>query len=181
MAQVSYYVESSCLTQGTVVNLHLQIQVFQDGFFTKISLFFVNFIVLVLGLAIVITAAIFMSNGNDFGFMFAGDTFSLPIFSMSIGIAMLVLCFIGCCGAIKENMLIVKVYGGLLCVLVIAQLVVGILIMVNASVPVEHIQTEMDDTFSQYGVDHPEIKENIDSFQSEAGCCGVRDYNDWAL
>ncbi|XP_068207634.1 tetraspanin-9-like [Palaemon carinicauda] len=151
------------------------------GLFTKVALFFVNFIVMVLGLAMVITASIFLSNGNNFDFLINEDTFSLPIFSLVIGIVMLILCLMGCYGASKENRLIVKINGGLLCILVIAQLVVGILILINAFVPVESIQNEMNNTFFYYGVEDQEMKENIDTFQIEAGCCGVHDYTDWAL
>lgn len=148
---------------------------------TKVVVFFVNFILLVFGLAIVIIAGIYMSHENDFGFIFTDNTFFLPILSMGIGTAMVLLCPIGYYGALKENRLVVKVYGGLLIVLLTAQLVVGILITVNASVPVEHIQTKMNDTFSQYGHEDPEMQANINSFQREAECCGVRDYSDWGL
>ncbi|CAG5124877.1 unnamed protein product [Candidula unifasciata] len=97
-----------------------------------------------------------------------------------------VVCFIGLCGALRENTCFLKTYYLILCLALLAQLTAAILMIVCYYVPDWKHAIFPSDTFNQAIVryrDDPDFQQLIDSLQTELGCCGVSDsdvgFLDW--
>lgn len=149
------------------------------GCCNKFALFVLNFLVFLVGAAVVAVASLVIHQGNEFGALISGGVLTLPIFVLLGGLAILLLGFLGCCGAMKENSCMLKTYALIVMVLVIAQIVLGILIFVYQGEAEEIITDGMKTTMGKYGTGDDSLDESIDASQHELHCCGVMDFNDW--
>jgi len=138
-----------------------------------------NFLVFLVGAAVVVVASLTIHKGNEFGALLSGGILTLPIIVLLAGLAILLLGFLGCCGAMKENSCMLKTYALIVLVLVIAQIVLGILIFVYRGEAEDIITDSMKSAMDRYGLGDEALDASIDAAQHDLKCCGVLNYTDW--
>ncbi|KAK7085985.1 Tetraspanin-9 [Halocaridina rubra] len=149
------------------------------GCFNKFALFVINFLVFGVGVAVVVVASIVISKDNTYGTLLSQGVFSLPIIILIAGLVILIIGFLGCCGALKENSCMLQTYAVIMLLLLIAEIVLGILILVYTNKAENVVMNGMDDVFNKYGGKDTSLTKSIDAAQHELKCCGVRNYTDW--
>lgn len=131
------------------------------------------------GVAVVVLASLVISKNSTYGVMLQDGTFSLPIIVLIAGLIILLIGFLGCCGALKENSCLLKMYAAIVLVLLIGELVLGILILVFTNTAEEKVMDGMDKILRKYGGDDASLTKSLDAAQHELKCCGVNNYTDW--
>jgi len=149
------------------------------GCCSRFALFVLNFFVFAIGLAAVVMASLVISKDNVYGDLLASGVFSLPIGVLIAGLCILLLGFLGCCGALKENSCMLQTYAGIVLLLFIAEVVLGVLILVYTDKAEGIITDAMKDSFNKYGSDDASLTKSLDAAQHELKCCGVESYQDW--
>jgi len=150
------------------------------GCCSRFALFVLNFFVFAIGLAAVVMASLVISKDSVYGDLLASGVFSLPIGVLVAGLAILLLGFLGCCGALKENSCMLQTYAGIVLLLFIAEVVLGVLILVYTDKAESIITDAMKDSFNKYGLDDQSLTKSLDAAQHELKCCGVESYEDWS-
>lgn len=145
----------------------------------KYILFFFNLLFSISGLAL-ITVGIIIKNAYYNYSRFIDDKFySPPWVLIIVGVAVFVVAFFGCCGAIRESNCMLIMFSLLLFVIVILEALVALSGYYLKNDIDLMLQTKMNETISDYGK-NPEITKSWDILQLDLGCCGVRSMNDWA-
>jgi len=150
------------------------------GCCSRFALFVLNFLVFAIGLAAVVMASLVISKDTVYGDLLASGVFSLPIGVLIAGILILLLGFLGCCGALKENSCMLQTYAGIVLLLFIAEVVLGVLILVYTDKAEGIITDAMKDSFNKYGGEDAALTKSLDATQHELKCCGVESYKDWS-
>lgn len=150
------------------------------GCCNKFALFFINFLVFGVGVAVVVLASIVIAKDNTYGILLSEGTFSLPIIILIAGLVILLIGFLGCCGALKENSCMLQTYAVIVLLLLIAEIILGILILVYTNKAETIIMDGMDKVFNKYGGADASLTKSIDAAQHDLECCGVRNYTDWS-
>jgi len=138
-----------------------------------------NFLVFLVGLAVVVVSSLAIHKGNEFGVLLGSGTLTLPIIVLLAGLAILLLGFLGCCGAMKENSCMLKTYALVVLVLVIAQIVLAVLIFVYRGEAEDIVTSGMKKVMNRYGLGDTALDASIDASQHDLKCCGVMNYTDW--
>jgi len=147
---------------------------------TQGLLLVVNLIIFVCGVAVLgggIYLETQMSKYLDF---FDGQGVSTSIVFIVIGALIALVSFLGCCGACTSNACLMKTYGAILCILLIAEIGTAVAIYVFKGDVKDLLTKNMDKTLKDFG--KPDFKAPTDSWnalQGEFKCCGVKDYMDW--
>jgi len=149
------------------------------GCFSRFALFVLNFCVFAVGLATVVLASVVIHKDATIGVLLADGIFTLPICVLIAGLLILLLGFLGCCGALKENSCMLKTYASIVLVLFIAEVVLGILILVYTDQAEMYIKDGMTHQFNQYGNNDTKLTTSLDLVQHDLECCGVNGYMDW--
>ncbi|KAJ0179540.1 hypothetical protein K1T71_005252 [Dendrolimus kikuchii] len=95
-----------------------------------------------------------------------------------MGVAMMLLSFLGCCGAAKEVKCMLLTYYILVFIIFVVMLVGGILQLVFREKILSTLDREMYASIPYYNTRH-EYTKSWDDTQSFLQCCGVKNYNDW--
>nr|CAX78873.1 CD63 antigen [Schistosoma japonicum] len=99
-----------------------------------------------------------------------------PIAIIVVGVVILIVSFLGCCGAIKENVCMLYMYAFFLIVLLIAQLVAAIVAVVYKDKIDDEINTLMTGALEN---PNEEITATMDKIQTSFHCCGVKGPDDY--
>ncbi|XP_066951441.1 CD63 antigen-like [Macrobrachium rosenbergii] len=149
------------------------------GCISKFTLFVTNFIVFGVGVAVVALASIVISKDNTYGVLLSEGTFALPIIILIAGLIILLIGFLGCCGAAQESRCMLYTYAVIVLILLLAEIVLGIVMLVYSNKAEDLIIEGMDDVFNDYGKDDKSLTKAIDRAQHDLQCCGVHNYTDW--
>jgi len=150
---------------------------------TKILLFLLNFVVFGVGVAVVTLASLVLSHTSDFSTFFQSGAITIPIVILLFGVAVVLLGFFGCCGALRESSCLLNTYAIIVMVLVLGQLGVGIYAFVARSDFKNWATGEMANVLDQYrsikASDKSSLSYAIDLSQHELHCCGINSWQDW--
>ncbi|XP_068206824.1 CD63 antigen-like [Palaemon carinicauda] len=149
------------------------------GCISKFTLFVTNFIVFGVGVAVVALASIVISKDNTYGVLLSEGTFSLPIIILIAGLVILLIGFLGCCGAMQKSSCMLYTYAIIVLIFLVAEIVLGIMMLVFSNQTEEVIVEGMDEVFKKYGQNDTVLNKAIDDAQHELQCCGVLNYTDW--
>lgn len=149
------------------------------GCISKLALFILNFIVFAVGVAVVALASMIIHKNSIYGRLLSDGIFTVPVLVLIAGLFIVVLGFLGCCGAMKENSCMLKTYAVIVSLLLIAEIVLGIMLLVYADAAENTIVKGMKNVFENYGKDDEALTKSIDNTQHELKCCGVLNYTDW--
>ncbi|CAG9792180.1 unnamed protein product [Diatraea saccharalis] len=145
----------------------------------KFSLICINVITLVGG-ALALGVGLWVWSSRSF----TSTLMSNNMFIASVGVivamgaAMMLLSFLGCCGAAKEIKCMLLTYYILVFIIFVVMLVGGILQFVFREKVLTTLDREMYASIPYYGVKH-EYTRAWDETQSYLMCCGVKGYRDW--
>ncbi|XP_006820014.1 tetraspanin-5-like [Saccoglossus kowalevskii] len=95
-----------------------------------------------------------------------------------VGGIIFVLGFCGCIGALRENVLLLRVYSVVLGIIFFAELAIGILGFVYKDWVKSQIEDGITNIIVNYRED-PDLQDVIDGIQQSLKCCGGKDYHDW--
>lgn len=149
------------------------------GCISKLALFILNFIVFVVGGAVVALASVIINKDSTYGTLLTQGIFTVPVLVLIAGLFIVLLGFLGCCGAMKENSCMLKTYAFIVALLLIAEIVLGIILLVYADQAESTIKKEMLKVFNNYGGKDEALTRTIDNTQHDLHCCGVSNYTDW--
>ncbi|XP_043501836.1 CD9 antigen [Polistes fuscatus] len=96
------------------------------------------------------------------------------------GLVMLVVAFLGCCGAFRESQCMLVGFFSCLLVVIVAQIAAGVWLYTNSDRLEELVKLSVVNTVkNEYGVVDFRTQ-TVDAFQSGLGCCGATGPADWA-
>lgn len=102
---------------------------------------------------------------------------------IAAGVLVLIIGFIGCCGAVKENKWLLLMYALLVFLVFVLEIAAGVLAYRNRDKMEQEIKKVINNTvFEEYGkADHSKLTKAIDFTQKHIKCCGASSYKDWKL
>ncbi|XP_003699639.1 CD9 antigen [Megachile rotundata] len=149
--------------------------------FVKYALIAVNFIFWAVGLAAVVLA-VWMLTDQTFLMSLTQEqhNFNAGVYILlSAGILMLIVAFLGCCGAFRESQCMLVAFFSCLLVVIVAQIAAGAWLYSNRNRLEELVKSSVINTVkNQYGEDSSHT-DAVDAFQSSLGCCGATGPSDW--
>jgi len=148
--------------------------------FSKLVLFILNFIVFVIGTAVIVVASLVLAHSSDFSTFLHGGAVTVPVILLCCGVFVMLLGFFGCFGALKQSPCLLNTYAIIVLVLVMAQIGVGIYAGVERVSIKDTVSDGMIQIFDKYvGGSDDELSKAIDASQHSLKCCGVFGYSDW--
>lgn len=158
------------------------------GFFTgivKIVLFGVNFLFVILGLAISIICGLLYgdimksTDGSSYHNEISGFT-ALLLIAIIFGVFVATVALCGCCGAFFNNRCLLYTYGSVMVILCLVSIgCAGALFFYSGSTVDDWSTGFYKDVMKSYGHDE-EASKFIDAFDRSLSCCGSDSYRDWA-
>ncbi|XP_029036998.1 CD9 antigen-like [Osmia bicornis bicornis] len=149
--------------------------------FAKYALICVNLLFWAVGLAGVVLA-VWMLTDQTFLMSLTQEqhNFNAGLYILlSAGILMLIVAFLGCCGAFRESQCMLVVFFSCLLVVIVAQIAAGAWLYRNSDSLEELVKSSVINTVkNKYGEDASQT-EAVDAFQSGLGCCGATGPADW--
>jgi len=147
--------------------------------FSKLVLFILNFIVFVIGTAVIVVASLVLAHSSDFSTFLHGGAVTVPVILLCCGVFVMLLGFFGCFGALKQSPCLLNTYAIIVLVLVMAQIGVGIYAGVESVSIKDTVSDGMIQIFDKYENGDDELTKAIDASQHSLKCCGVFGYSDW--
>jgi len=146
----------------------------------KTALFLVNLLIFFCGVAIVAAGAAVHVYFQNYEAFVEGQMVATSWGLIAIGVLVVLVAFLGCCGACVENSCMMKTYGALLLVFFICEIGVGVAAYVYKGDVQDWIEQEMTKTVPNYGnKEFRSVKTTWDAIQKASDCCGVEGYKDW--
>ncbi|XP_035738180.1 CD9 antigen-like isoform X1 [Vespa mandarinia] len=150
--------------------------------FIKYALVWVNLVFWAVGLAAVVLA-IWMLTDQTFLVSLAQEqhNFNAGLYILlAAGLVMLVVAFLGCCGAFRESQCMLVGFFSCLLVVIVAQIAAGVWLYTNSERLEELVKSSVINTVKkEYG--SVDVRtQTVDAFQSGLGCCGATGPADWA-
>ncbi|CAK8672193.1 tetraspanin-18B-like [Clavelina lepadiformis] len=148
----------------------------------KYLMFVFNLLIFLGGAAMLGTGIWVLVGGNSFKQLFSANPviFSSVYIIIAVGSFLLVIGFLGCCGAIKENKCLLGTFFLVILIIFILEIVGGVLAFVFYP---DAKQTAID-SMNLYGVDSEQGKSVTaawDAIQENLNCCGINSPGDWTL
>uniref|UniRef100_A0ABM0M1J4 Tetraspanin n=1 Tax=Saccoglossus kowalevskii TaxID=10224 RepID=A0ABM0M1J4_SACKO len=103
---------------------------------------------------------------------------SPTIFLIIIGACMFIMGFIGLTGAIRENITLLRIYGGVILFIFLLEIMAGITALVFKGYVKDLAAGQLQSAIEFY-YDDPDLQNGIDALQLNLRCCGGYDFNDW--
>ncbi|VDD79226.1 unnamed protein product [Mesocestoides corti] len=109
-----------------------------------------------------------------------GAAFGIPVFVLVLGIVVLLIGFLGCCGAWKLNKCFLRLFAFLVGVLVIAEIVCGALLFVYKEKVKDYVKSYFASAISEVqDIGNPKVETAVTKLQQELKCCGANGPSDW--
>jgi len=109
-----------------------------------------------------------------------GQAVSTATVLIVIGALITLISFLGCCGSFTSNGCLMKTYGALLVILLIAEIGTAIAVYVFKGDIKTIVNDGMSKTMVNYGQEgFTAPKETWDTVQTAFSCCGISSSNDW--
>lgn len=145
----------------------------------KFIVFTFNLLCALGGLALLVLGAFIQANIKFVIDVVNDYKFTAPaIVLIVVGSIIFIIAFLGCCGAAKESHCMLISYAVLLCCIFIVEVVIASLAFVYRKDAEDLILKSLDDMYTQYPND-PNIREIVDSMQTNMQCCGENGPLDW--
>ncbi|XP_020845919.1 tetraspanin-8 isoform X1 [Phascolarctos cinereus] len=148
--------------------------------FIKYSMFIFNFIFWICG-CVILGVSIYARVSKHGEELINEETSGVDIFAavnllIAVGTIIMVLGFLGCCGAMKESRCMLLLFFISLLLIAILQIVAGILGIVYKSKIEESFKKnfqEQVEILDQDGTEYETFKNDLDAFQKKFKCCGL--------
>ncbi|PSN47125.1 hypothetical protein C0J52_14500 [Blattella germanica] len=103
---------------------------------------------------------------------------SAPALLIAVGTIVLIVSFLGCCGAVKEHHCMVISFSVLLALVFVMELSGGIAGYVMRNEAMDMLKMKLNNTRFDYNSNH-ELTKLWDFMQEELKCCGMNGFDDW--
>uniref|UniRef100_A0AAR5PSX6 Tetraspanin n=1 Tax=Dendroctonus ponderosae TaxID=77166 RepID=A0AAR5PSX6_DENPD len=143
----------------------------------KYLMFAFNFVFVITGMIIIGVGAAVKTIYTQYADFLDTQYFSLPNMLIATGALIFLVSFFGCCGAIKENWILLAIFTFLLCIICLFEFASGIAGYVLRSQTAAYLDTRLRADLSTYNESTHAI---WDLIQSNFECCGVDSYADWS-
>ncbi|XP_021204859.2 tetraspanin-9-like isoform X2 [Bombyx mandarina] len=145
----------------------------------KFSLICINVITLIGG-AIALAIGLWVWTSRSFSSTLMSNNMFIASVGVvvAMGVAIMILSLLGCCGAAKEVKCMLLTYYILVFIIFVVMLVGGILQFVFREKVLTTLDRELYASVPYYGVKH-EYTKSWDDTQTYLQCCGVKSPNDW--
>lgn len=145
----------------------------------KLLLVVFNALFLVCGIALLIVGVIDFKHSSSVGEIIR-DLNSVNAVAVGVGVTIVVISFLGCCGALKENSCMLNAFLGLLLIILIAEVTVGYLALNNRGKVESAIhKSALDSLNATKSNDSKLLKESWADVQLTWHCCGVDGVDDY--
>ena len=142
----------------------------------KYLLFLFNVLCLICGILLIVFGSLLFSSIHTFDdFTEALHTQQIPVSMIVLGSVIVLISFIGCCGAIRESYCMSMTYSILLFILMIGQLALVAYIWLQKA---EYLKL-MGDVVEKAWQRRTQKADYMDAFQISMECCGKDSYNDY--
>ncbi|KAL7754001.1 hypothetical protein RI367_000934 [Sorochytrium milnesiophthora] len=135
--------------------------------FLKNTVLLVNVMTLIAGVGFMAIGLYGFMNKNVVGIV----SESLPMACVILGVGVALISCVGCCGAANESKIFMRVYIGMLVLLIIAQIVVGVIAFSHKDDVEYHLSSWWQTT-------HEQNPTGLESVQDFFGCCGFHTLTD---
>lgn len=152
----------------------------------KMTLFVFNFIFWVCGIAVLGIGIWSRVDSKDWDSLLGDDNTVLNAANIMIaaGIFVMIIGFLGCCGAVKESKVLLILYAILLILIFIMEIAAGIYAYTKKDDVLKSFETSIDKAIStSYGEGSKAdeaLTKAVDWFQKNVECCGAKGPDDWA-
>jgi len=103
-----------------------------------------------------------------------------PILCVVIGAVTIVVAFMACCGAIKENQCMLGSYFAFVLLIFSLEITAIVLTYIYREQIEKNLRGDIQETLNEYKVyDHESVSRAIDEIQGSFKCCGNYQYEDW--
>jgi CD63 antigen len=148
--------------------------------FAQITLFIVNCIFFVIGVALIVLGSLILSKEraivNEVGDIFK----SSPILLLILGSITFVVATLGCCGAAKESRCLLYSYSACIAVLLLLQVSGIILYFTHRRHLSEYALHQTLSVFKHYNTTK-EYRKMVDEVQVKFQCCGSESFSDYKI
>lgn len=153
----------------------------------KYLLFGFNFLFWVLGVVVLGVGAYSRVKWSDYDTLLGEGGFSSAAnLLIASGTFVLIIGFLGCCGAYKENKPMLMMYFVLVFLIFILEIAAGALAYSKKDAVEQHLNDNLQKiVHSNYGKTNPDtatqaLEKALDFFQKEMKCCGAVSYTEWS-
>ncbi|XP_033367550.1 leukocyte antigen CD37 isoform X4 [Parus major] len=151
---------------------------------TKWFLFLLNLLFFFLGIFLLAFSFWLLFDRQSFATVLGSPLVSLRVWSYGfsgVGIATMLLGFLGCLGALKEVKVMLGLYFGLLLLLFTAQITVAIIVYTQRTTLATKVAAYTEELIRGYPAQGPpgDTHESWDAVQQQLGCCGWKGPQDW--
>lgn len=144
----------------------------------KYITFFCNLLFALSGLLILMVGAMVQLNYAHYSNFVSDHIWTAPIILMVVGAAVAFICFLGCCGALKENSCMILSFAILAVIIFLLEIGLGIAGYVKHSGLQQLMETQFNSTMKHYK-DREDYRDAWTLLQNELDCCGTYGPNDW--
>ncbi|XP_066144998.1 CD63 antigen-like [Euwallacea fornicatus] len=141
----------------------------------KYLMFGFNLLFVITGIIIIAVGTAVKTVYTEYEAFLDNKYFSLPNMLIATGVIIFIISFLGCCGAAKENWIMLAIFSVLLCIIFIFEFASGIAGYVLRDRTEAYLEETLRANLASYNKTHYIWDLIQESFQ----CCGVDDYNDW--
>lgn len=147
----------------------------------KYLIFIFNFIFFLIGCAILGLGIWLKVEKGEYVDISQYDYLTAANIAIAVGAVILVVSFLGCCGAIKEVAPMLMAFFVLLIIIFLLEIAVGVFAYVKRGELENELGKDLTEAmFNKYSRDDEEgITKAIDSFQEKFNCCGKDSFLDW--
>eukprot|EP00128_Syssomonas_multiformis_P017104 Colp12_sorted_trinity150504_noHs@2568 len=148
----------------------------------KWFLFFFNFIFWALGVCICIYGIYILAYFNNNYKSIVDNKANIPsIVFVIIGALVVLIGFLGCCGAFRESSSLLKWFSSLVLIILLAEVAIAVVAYVYRGDVVGWIDTGLNNTLALYDANQPQLPQTsaVNNFQQFFECCGIHNYTDW--
>ncbi|EDW11969.1 CD63 antigen [Drosophila mojavensis] len=144
----------------------------------KYITFFCNLLFALTGLLILLVGAMVQLNYAHYSNFVSDHIWTAPIILMVVGAAVAFICFLGCCGALKENSCMILSFAILAVIIFLLEIGLGIAGYIKHSGLPQLMETQFNTTMKNYK-ERDDYRDAWTLLQTELDCCGTNGPNDW--
>ncbi|KAH8285777.1 hypothetical protein KR018_002891 [Drosophila ironensis] len=144
----------------------------------KYLTFFCNLLFALTGLLIFLVGGMVQLNYAHYSNFVSDHIWTAPIILMIVGASVAIICFLGCCGALKESSCMILSFAILAVVIFLFEIGLGIAGYVKHTGLQQMMEGQFNSTMSRYQ-ERADYRDAWTLLQTELDCCGTYGPEDW--
>jgi len=146
----------------------------------KYLLFVFNIIFWLTGVALIVAGAVVKARYSSYTYIIGDKLSDAPIVLIVVGCIIVLIGFIGCCGAVREHYGLLIAFAVLMAAVFFCEIGAGIAAYVERHKMRAQIDLQMRKGMGLYKTGaYSDVDKTIDDVQQNLQCCGAENYEDW--